>query len=191
MPPLPVDPVARAFVAVEIPESLRESISGQLPHMSGMRMLEVSAMHITLAFLGNVESKDLGALKASFSKVRMYPFEVSFSGIGMLVSHDHAVLYVGIDRGSDALSTLAAAVREACRPAGVYVEQRLFLPHMTIGRIKDAAARGPEVKRIAGSFSGREFGSFACNSFWLVSSVLTASGPIYTRLFEVRLHGWQ
>lgn len=183
--------MVRAFIAVEPPQELKRSMLAAVPGMKGVRVLDESITHITLAFLGDVERGKLEALKGKLSAISMYPFEVAFSGAGLLGSRGHAVLYANVSVGADTLSSLGAAVSAACREVGIPTEARGFLPHMTIGRIRDTNQCGPELERFVRGSKNAVSGSFMCDSFCLESSMLTPSGPFYTRLLEVRLRGWQ
>ncbi len=183
--------MVRAFVAVELPEELKRSLLSSLPEMRGVRALDERVVHITLAFLGDVERGRLGALEERLDAIRLYPFEVSFRGAGLIGSHGHAVLHASVETGADALSTLSSAVREACSASGIALEDRRFLPHMTVGRISDLSKCDSKLREFVKASLNRLAGSFMCGSFWLESSVLTPSGPFYTRLHEVRLRGWQ
>ena len=50
----------RLFVAIDLPQSIRESLLDLDPHLQGARWTSVEQMHLTLGFFGNVtEDVDL------------------------------------------------------------------------------------------------------------------------------------
>lgn len=183
--------MVRAFVAVEPPAELKSSILGSVPDMRGVRRLGEPVTHITLAFLGDAERGRLEALKGKLDAIRMYPFEVAFCGAGVIGARGHAVLYANVTTGAGVLASLSAAVVSAAVDAGIRVDERRFLPHMTVGRIRDTGQCDASLERFVAESRRRLAGSFMCNSFCLESSMLTPSGPFYTRLHETRLRGWQ
>ncbi len=183
--------MARAFIAVEPPKELKRSIVSAIPRLAGVRMLGESIMHITLAFLGEVDEKRVADLKVELGKVRMYPFDITFRGTRLLGTREHAVLCANVGTGAVALASLHAAAREACTASNIRLDETRFIAHMTIGRIKDTKECGPDLEGFMRSSQSNEFGGFACESFFLESSMLTPSGPVYTKLLEVKLRGWQ
>ena len=46
----------RLFVGLDLPESVRQSISALDPHLHGVRWMKPEQIHLTLSFLGSVET---------------------------------------------------------------------------------------------------------------------------------------
>src|SRR5690606_21782438 len=78
----------RSFVAVEVPESIRTRLAGEL---AGLRQVTPparwtlpSSWHLTLAFLGEIEAAEVDEAAARLSQVvaPLAPFELEISGVG-------------------------------------------------------------------------------------------------------------
>lgn len=89
---------------------------------------------MTLAFLGEQPSAEPFDLTDAVR--RHAPFPLALSGSVRL---GHA-LGAGVRGDAHALERLAHDVQHACRAAGVVLERRRYLPHLTVGRGLDPAA---------------------------------------------------
>src|SRR5688572_15712233 len=103
----------RAFIAVRIPESvLTQLVSAQdqlKRKFSDVSWTRAEAMHVTLQFLGNIESARLTELETALRQAteQMPSFEIELEGLG---SFGNRVLWVGVNRGAESLTGLAEAV---------------------------------------------------------------------------------
>jgi 2'-5' RNA ligase len=106
-------------------------------------------LHLTLRFLGNVDSERLESLGSLLEEIRSSPFELELGDAGAFGSGRHKrVLWLGIAKGAEAAEELAAAVERACVEAGLAPEERPFRAHVTLARARDrrgaaAPALGP------------------------------------------------
>ena len=74
----------------------------------------------------------LPQVTASFS-----PFEISMSGLGVFPNPRRPrVLWAGLDGDLGTLSALQSAVDQAVEKLGLPKEDRLFSPHLTLGRVR-------------------------------------------------------
>ena len=141
------------------------------------------AMHITLLFLGNIRSDDLPRLEnALAAAVRAHAFfEIELSGLG---SFNNRVLWAGVEKGSDELTTLANSVRAAAKHFGNHEEERAFNAHITLGRFR-GRGRGVEagLKRIPPP----RFKPWRVDHVELIRSELSPKGSRYTPLGTVHL----
>ncbi|HKJ24262.1 MAG TPA: RNA 2',3'-cyclic phosphodiesterase [Myxococcota bacterium] len=137
----------RAFFAVELGESARRAAAaaaGELrrrDERGAVRFTRPESLHVTLRFLGDVATGQLGGLVACVAKeaARVAPFALR---LGALVAFPTArrprVLAVEALPAA-ALARAAAAVERGCVAAGFAPEARPFRGHLTLGRVK----RGP------------------------------------------------
>ena len=88
--------------------------------------------HITLAFLGEVSKPEVlyDGLRTAAARTSSFPLHLTGGGAFARAR----VVWVGIGGDADSLGALAADVQQACRDAGVPLEQRRFRPHVTVGR---------------------------------------------------------
>lgn len=131
----------RLFIALEIPEPVREEMTQLMGMLKGRlpkaRWVRPEGMHLTLAFLGERPDGDVGSLQEALSPVFSghAPFTAKVMGGGTFPPGRPArVAWIGVEAGPVLLSLqreVAAAVAEAL---DVEPERRPFHPHLTVAR---------------------------------------------------------
>lgn len=139
----------RIFVGVELDEGTRiacEALALRLER-GGLRasFIPPENYHLTLLFLGNVESERVASVEAALTEVaqRYAFFAVTFDRIGAFPHERQArIVFVG-SRGADpAYRALAVDLRETCASRGFAAEEKDDIPHVTLARV-------PEKKKAA------------------------------------------
>ena len=180
----------RLFFAVELSPGARRLLESALREFAASgadaKWVTPDAMHLTLAFLGEVRPERLDSLRGAASRAAAgkAAYKLSLSGLGAFPSWKAArVVWAGIDAGADATKRLADDLRAALKEEGFPVEEREFVPHATIGRLRSsrkleslaaaaqAWARGPQARW--------EQTGGTVDAFALVQSTLTPRGPRY------------
>ena len=72
----------RLFVSLDLPESIAADLVRLDPKRPGVRWLKAEQIHLTLAFLGNVESREEESLRAQLSAIRFHSFFLPLQGLG-------------------------------------------------------------------------------------------------------------
>jgi len=183
----------RAFIAVELPEALRQEVAALVADLESsgadVKWVEVNNLHLTLKFLGNIEEAQLSSLKEALraSTLHLSPFAVSLEGIGAFPrTTSPRVVWVGVSQGSEDLIRLAHAVEQACSSLGFLVEDRPFSPHLTIGRVRSREQLASLIKKLqVAQFRGRAPAPVA--KLTLFQSTLSPHGPTYTPLAEISI----
>ncbi|TCO07707.1 RNA 2',3'-cyclic phosphodiesterase [Natronoflexus pectinivorans] len=147
----------RTFIAVPIQpvEPLLEEIEFFKKNLRGVNVkwVDVNQMHITLAFIGETNSKMeqqitdlLLGLTGQFSTSI-----IDLSGFGVFSSlKSPRILWIGIKENL-VLNDLHQYFSSQLQKAGIKVEQRDFVAHITIGRIKQLI----DEKKFRDSFNGK------------------------------------
>jgi 2'-5' RNA ligase len=131
----PDAPRRRLFVALDLPADVREA----LPRPAApWRPVPVQNLHVTLAFLGDVDPQDAAAaVPTSFAAGPLRT-----AAAILLPPRRPRVLAVELEDLTGACTRLQAAVAAALVEAGVYEpESRPWLPHVTIGRTRERVRR--------------------------------------------------
>ena len=177
----------RAFVAIKIPDSIKERIAKiekELEGIQGVKWVKPDNIHLTLKFLGEVRESQIGELNLAIkSCIRgIKPFRISFSEIGGFPNLRHPkVIWVGVKEGMDILIELINRLEQEFSKLGFKPETREPSPHLTIGRIKKNKIVDAELKlRIF------ETSSFIADKVYLIKSTLTPDGPIYTDITAIQ-----
>lgn len=138
----------RLFVALVPPEEAVEHLDEFLEvrrEAASFRWAVREQLHVTLAFLAEVEERRLGDLIERLGRAagRRTAFGTSIAGGGAFPNAGRArVLWAGLDldeRGGAELDRLAAGCRAAANRAGIQVDGKRFAPHVTVARLGRAA----------------------------------------------------
>ncbi|HZU16050.1 MAG TPA: RNA 2',3'-cyclic phosphodiesterase [Candidatus Dormibacteraeota bacterium] len=145
-----MDARLRVFVALPIPERQRQALAGHLAASAeaapGYRWVEPEALHLTLRFLGWLETARLDRVRAELGRVRLGPFRLRLGGLGTFPGRGlPRVIWLGLVEGTEPCASLAAQVESACHAAGVPPETRPFRPHVTLARARDRCPRPPRL----------------------------------------------
>ncbi|HKH75924.1 MAG TPA: RNA 2',3'-cyclic phosphodiesterase [Rubrobacteraceae bacterium] len=141
-------------------------------------------VHLTLKFLGEVPEVESDQIGAALRKVCAdhAPFDASLSSFGAFPSARRArVIWAGTGVGSEELRALAADVEAAFEPLGFGKEDRTFVPHATLGRV-----RGKPVKLELPAVVPGEPG-FGISRVELMESKLAAGGAVYESVHSLAL----
>ena len=172
----------RAFIAVRIPKAVLAQLVAAQDQLkrkfSNVSWTRPEAMHVTLQFLGNIESTRLPELEASLRRATepIPSFEAELAGFG---SFGNRVLWIGVSRGIEPLTVVAEAVRHATKDFGVHEEERGFNAHVTVGRFR-RPSRG--VAAALSEFDAPAFGSWRVQETELIRSEISPHGSRYTTL---------
>ena len=183
----------RAFIAVELPEALRQEVASFQADLksagSDVKWVEAGHLHLTLKFLGNIEEAQVASLKEALAPaVRgISSFTIRLEGIGAFPrTTSPRVIWVGVTEGNEKLVELANAVEQACAGLGFPAEERPFSAHLTIGRVRSPEHLAPLVKKLQlAEFRGETPAEIS--KLILFQSALSPHGPTYTPLAEIPL----
>jgi len=146
--------MARLFIAIELGAEARERIAACQAELASaigagtsdrLRLVRAAQLHLTLVFLGEIADARVPAIvEAMTADLPMPSFEIEFAACGVFPPHGPArVLWLGVRGGAPKTTLLFELVSERLETAGVPRERRPFAPHLTLGRWRDRAARGP------------------------------------------------
>ena len=168
----------RLFVALEPPEALKRAIDELQSGLRDARWLDADALHVTLAFIGEVDPSAQRRIEAALDRVEAPALVLALHGLGHFPPRGPPrVLWTGASPAGE-LGALAAAVRRELARAGHPPERRKFAPHVTFARFRRPPP-SPALQDYLGTHSLFRTPAAAVGSFRLVSSVLRPSGARY------------
>jgi 2'-5' RNA ligase len=133
----------RLFVAVVLGEAIErratEALGRLKPLAPKARWVRPEGMHLTLAFLGEVDPELLPALREALTGVarRHAPFVLTVEGGGSFGAASHPrVLWADVKGQTEALGALQADVAATLEPLGFERERRAYTAHLTLARAK-------------------------------------------------------
>lgn len=89
-------------------------------------------LHLTLAFLGNVDANQYQCVEAMASALRCTGFTLTLDQFGMFPRA--RVAWLGPQHTPQALQQLSDSVSRAARECGIHLDDRPFNPHVTLAR---------------------------------------------------------
>lgn len=171
----------RAFAALAIPEAVHHDLAILQHGLPVPRSVPPESFHLTLVFLGEIPGDQLDDVHLAFGRIAAPGFEVGLRGLGIFGGSRQRAAYVGA-APSPALDHLQAKVETAARSAGVPIQGRRFLPHVTLARLPTRfpeAARLEQAVALRGTWAAQRF---RAEDFRLYRSHLGRSGPVYEEL---------
>ncbi len=127
----------RLFIAVNFSQSVKERlvrIQQQIKKVcfSG-NFTRMENLHLTLAFLGEIDSLQVHIIKGIMDNITERPFKISIGGIGSFSNRKGKIVWVGVEP-SNKLNSLHCQLTKGLTDSGFLSEDRPFKPHLTLGR---------------------------------------------------------
>jgi 2'-5' RNA ligase len=187
----------RSFVAIELSEEAKKGLARLRKQLERdehrfVKWVDPGGIHLTLKFLGNIPSKRVTEITEAMGKAvqGISPFRLEISGLGAFPSLKQArVLWVGIGGELDQLSTLQQNIDSVLAALGFAREERPFVPHLTLARVREGASL-PERRsfgELVGSAAFEDKYPIEVEAVRLMRSQLTPAGALYTCLSVVGL----
>ena len=161
--------MSRHFFALWPDEDTRENIAAvcqQLPEKYG-RVITPQNLHITLAFLGSIDSEQALRLREGAASARGTGFTLTLERLGWWKRP--GVAWIAPELTPAALLGLVGSINHLIQGHGIVPDSRLFQPHLTIAR---KVKRAPEHVEFAPI-------KWKISSFCLARSNTLPAGAVY------------
>lgn len=167
----------RLFVAIRPPDRIRDLLLGAMGGVGGARWQTDEQLHLTLRFLGEVDRHLAGDVLAALGTIHHPRFEIALNGIGTFERRGQPeTIWAGV-APHEPLRTLHKKVDQAVARVGVAPEQRAYLPHITLARLKRSSGSLAGLLERSGGLGSPPF---TVDGFELMESRLTPEGAVYT-----------
>lgn len=179
----------RAFIALELPNRIKrdlERIQKDLIRAGVQaRWVKPELSHLTLAFLGSITPDKVelidNILEAAASQIK--PVRLHLLKIDCFPSPSKArIVFVELSGELGKLNALALKIRKELKKEKIYFDEKPFVSHITLGRIK----KRQNLTQLIGKIKLKKI-KFIAKEVSLTKSTLTESGPIYTQFRCVSL----
>ena len=178
----------RTFIALELPPSLRHELSGQAKLLAGqdkrqhIRWLPSENYHLTLAFLGDVDSASLSGLQFELER-KLESMKAVPCKIPTITPFPFSLpkIVAALLECTAELRQLQTDVANCAGSWGISLERRRFVPHVTLGRLKPRAGKSIDLQAHNILLAG------IADTVTLFQSELTSDGAIHTALAEIPL----
>ncbi len=183
----------RLFVAIKI-----EPDSGFIATYQAMRRqmvldrikwVESQNMHLTLKFLGKTPDEQLPRLHTALLAVASHhtEFELQLNKTGIFgSSYRPRVIWLGDDESQE-IRKLGEGMLNGMDVAGFPRDRQNFVPHLTLGRIKQINNK-KQFQKVMDQFRSAFSLRVKVNEVILYQSILKPEGPVYITLKKYELH---
>jgi 2'-5' RNA ligase len=176
----------RLFVAITLPEAVREALRALAEPLHGVSWVRREQLHVTLRFLGDVQTDRMEGVCERLADIRVEPFILPVESVGAFPpKRPPRVIWAGTGAGHPRLFQLRQRLDDSLIAAGIEFDLRRFEPHITVARCPEAAAPGVA----QWLHRHREFSAppFRVEAFDLYSSVLGPGGAEHALLRRFEL----
>lgn len=181
--------VPRLFIALPI----ADDVIAELARVArdgprDWRWVKPAAMHLTLAFLGEVEEGRVAAAERALRRgAEGAPaLELAAAGLGAFPDQRRArVLWAGVAGDLRQLAALQTGIALALESEGFELDGKPFHPHLTLARARVPQPLPPSLDR------AQRFGSWRATEVRLYRSHLGPQGPRYEVLAAAALGGME
>ncbi len=134
--------MTRTFIAVNLSDAahatLRRTLRRVGSALPGVRLVNPDDLHLTLAFLGEIDDAALAAVVTLTQEVAQQtsPFTLTLDKLGIFGQpHAPRVVWVGVGGDLRRLAALQQRLAESLEALGFPRESRPYAPHLTLARI--------------------------------------------------------
>ncbi len=150
-------------------------LAGNLEHLCGGYRTHSLKLHLTLVFLGNILTTQLAHVQDIASQIKLPCFSLIIDTIEYWAHNK--IVYAGFSDNPVVLIELVKQLQDDLQRAGFKLEQRLYIPHLTL--VRNAACHQlPKLKTPI---------RWNINEWMLIQSVATRAGTAYSQLDSWKL----
>ncbi|MDT3779687.1 RNA 2',3'-cyclic phosphodiesterase [Nitrospira sp. MA-1] len=186
----------RVFLAVELSLDLcrkvsefQQQLQNFLPHVNWVRP---ESIHLTLKFLGNVDASMVDQVLTALEPIgkSQPPFTLEIQGLGVFPHvRRPRILWIGCTGDIPALLNLVSGVEGALDPLDFPSEEKPYVPHLTLARIKHDNSQVGKVLTHSGLLEQpQNLGILPVARITLFRSNVTTIGVEYIPLWAVPLN---
>lgn len=171
--------MSRLFVAIVPPPGICRNLLDIMGGIAGARWQSDAQLHLTLSFAGNVDRTMADDYTSALASISHRPLELRLAGLGQFARRDLVhTLWAGVEP-NEPLKELATKAARAARRVGIRIEERAFVPHITLARLNRSSGSTAGFLAAHAAFSSP---SFVIDRFILFESLLGAGGATYRPL---------
>ncbi len=181
------DRLLRTFLSIPVPpeihalrDKLQDSVNSQGAKISWIRKGNI---HLTMKFIGDTPEDDVDKISHTIKDIIIstpaMKFEITGTGCFPKKTRPR-ILWLGINGDLTPLQHLVRNINDALDPLGYPKEEKEYVPHLTLARIKYPQKNTPDIS----SFLNTEYEpiKLQINKIHFMRSELFFNGSVYTIL---------
>ena len=181
----------RLFIGVGLPEEVTHyfyNLAKALSYKNQIiKPIQYENIHLTIKFIGDTKIDEITKINQSIESAAKEIHAFHFSIINKLEGFPNflnaRILYGVIGKGTSEFTNLFANVEDELERIGIKKEQRKFIPHITIARMK----KNINFSNIINELDLKKFDDLICCKINLYESVLSKEGANYFVIKEFYL----
>jgi 2'-5' RNA ligase len=191
----------RSFIAIELSDEARAALADLQNRLKAVAPAQVvrwaapESVHLTLHFLGDVAADDVEKI---IELIRLAasaypPFDLTLGGLGCFPNTRRPrIIWAGVSGQTEILLNLQQNLGEKLKAIGFTPEARPYVPHLTVGRVKDGLPQrqltqlGQMLEREQSQVE--QLAILSVTEISLMKSELKPAGAVYTRLAFAKLN---
>jgi 2'-5' RNA ligase len=188
---------SRLFIAIALPQEIKAELEKtQAVLRKALAHARVSwtrpeQMHLTLRFLGNVETQRLGALIEAVRAACLpfSPLQLRAKGVGFFPNlRFPRVAWASVNDPEQRLLAVQSAITRAVQDFTAEKPEENFTGHVTLARIKRIKrSETRELAKLAEGLQSHRFGEWTAAEVQLFRSELSSEGARHTTLVKLPL----
>ena len=182
----------RTFIAVRV-DAGNELKDAMAILKSGLKnenikWVDINNLHVTLAFIGDTDEPLIRSvdsmLKNNLTSFGIFDF--SLTGFGVFRNfNDPRIIFTGIEN-PEGLARAHEIVRNGLEGLEIKLEERQFMPHLTIGRIKVLRDKN-NLQNLIQKYTGTPLQTVTVSEIVYYESILLPTGPVYKQITFIKL----
>lgn len=178
----------RLFIGVGLPEEVTHyfyNLAKALSYKNQIiKPIQFENIHLTIKFIGDTKIDEITKISQSIKDAVKEFHAFNFSIINKLEGFPNflnaRILYGAIGKGTSEFTNLFINVEDELEKIGISKEQKKFIPHITIARMK----KNISFLNITDELDLKKFDDLDCDKINLYESVLSKEGANYFVLNE-------
>ncbi len=166
----------RLFTALEIPFEIAQRLSFLRGGLPGARWIDPENYHLTLRFIGDVDTNVAREIASMLDQVKRKAFELRLDGLSSFGGRKPRAV-VAAAASAPSLMELQAEHERLMQRVGLQPEGRKYIPHVTLARLRNVSSR--QVAEYLGERGMFRSASFYVSRFVLLSSRDSVGGGPY------------
>lgn len=175
----------RAFISFELSNQVKKAsaeIQNKLQKQGlHAKWVKPENIHLTVAFLGSIDNKQREQVKEILTPINRFiekPINLQLRNLSAFPNVSRArIVFVNLSGEIETLSALSVKIRSKLIDNKIWFDEKPFVAHLTLGRFK----KPQNLTQIVQKIKIKQL-TFVVGQVSLNQSLLTSSGPIYTKL---------
>ncbi len=188
--------MVRCFLAISLSKSVKERLHKVQQVLAqskaNVRWVRPECIHLTLKFFGDVPEEKIEEIIKIVRSItsQVIPLKLKVKGLGTFPPNRRPrVIWAGIAGDLRELTYLRQEIEKALARIGFEPEDRPFVPHLTLGRVKSSRniEKLSQAIKALSAETGEGWEEIEVDSLVLYQSILRPSGAVYIPLKIISL----